>query len=102
MVPLNLQSVTEFVENHIGQFHQSRLDKVQNISLNEILLKKNPYLYKAKNLNSPEEIIKNVLEPFISSSEETQFGNWLERLAIFINDSVYQGRKAAVEGVDLD
>lgn len=90
------------MEAHIGEFHQSRLEKVQNITLKEILLSKNPYLFKAKNMTRADEVIKSVLDAFISSSEEGKFGNWLERLAIYINDSVYQGRKAGIDGVDLD
>lgn len=38
----------------------------------------------------------------ISSSEETLFWNWLEWLAIYINGIVYNGRKSAVEGIDLE
>ena len=48
------------------------------------------------------EIIKDILNAYISSSEEGVFGNWLERLAIFINDNVFHGRKAGVSGIDLD
>ena len=102
MTPLNLQAVTEYVEEKIGEFHLSRLEKVQNIKLSDILLDKNPYLFKAKNITSPDEVIRSTLDALISSSEETKFGDWMERLAIFINDSVFQGRKAAVEGMDLD
>lgn len=46
--------------------------------------------------------IEGVLNAFISSSEEGIFGNWLERLVIFINDLVYQGRKAGIDSIDLD
>jgi hypothetical protein len=102
MPNLSLRDVTQYVEQNIGEFHQSRLDKVRNITLNEILLSKNPYLFKAKNVTRADEFIQSVLDAFISSSEEGKFGNWLERLAIYINDSVYQGRKAGIDGIDLD
>lgn len=102
MVKLDLAKVTEYVEKNIANFHQSRLDKVNSIQLKDVLKSKNPYLFKAKNVNQSREIIEGILNAFISSSEEGIFGNWLERLAIFINDSVYSGRKAAIDGIDLD
>jgi hypothetical protein len=42
-------------------------------------------LFKAKYLQTSEEIVKQLIEAYISSSEETMFGDWLEGLAIFIN-----------------
>jgi len=37
----------------------------------------------------------------LSSGEETRFGDFLERLAIFINEKVYGGKKASAPGIDL-
>ncbi len=102
MKKLNLKSVTQYVEKNIGEFHQKRLDIVNGIKLKEVLKSKNPYLFKAKNVSSANEIVEGILDAYLSSSEEGIFGNWLERLAIFINDSVYKGRKAGIEGMDLD
>ena len=102
MQPLNLQNITQYVENNIGEFHQSRLDKINSIKLKQVLRAKNPYLFKAKNVTTANEIVEGIINAFLSSSEEGIFGNWLERLAIYINDSVYQGRKAGIDGIDLD
>jgi hypothetical protein len=102
MKKINLKSVTQYVEKNIGEFHQKRLDIVNGIKLKEVLKSKNPYLFKAKNVSSANEIVEGILAAYLSSSEEGIFGNWLERLAIFINDSVYKGRKAGIEGLDLD
>lgn len=102
MKNLDLTNVTQYVENNIGEFHQRRLDVVNKIKLKEVIKSKNPYLFRAKNVSSANEIVEGILNAYLSSSEEGVFGNWLERLAIFINDSVYQGRKALVDGIDLD
>ncbi|MGA2822484.1 MAG: PmeII family type II restriction endonuclease [Bacteroidales bacterium] len=102
MKKLNLKNVTLYVKENIGEFHQRRLDIVNSIKLKEVLKSKNPYLFKAKNVSSANEIVEGILNAFLSSSEEGIFGNWLERLAIFINDSVFDGRKAGIEGIDLD
>lgn len=102
MPPLNLRSVTLFVEQNIREFHISRLAKLHDIRLKDVLRAKNPYLFKAKNVTTANEIIGGILSAYLSSSEEGAFGNWLERLAIFVNDSVYNGRKGLAEGIDLD
>jgi hypothetical protein len=46
--------------------------------------------------------IIELLNAYISSSEETMFGDWLEGLAIFINEKVYGGRKSGIKGIDLE
>jgi len=102
MKKLDLKKVTQYVEENIGDFHSKRLEKVNSIKLHDVLKSKNPYLFRAKNVVTASEIIEAILSAYISSGEETTFGNWLERLAIFINKSVFEGRKAGVEGNDLD
>ena len=42
------------------------------------------------------------MDAFISSNEETIFGDWLEGLALFINERVYGGAKSTTTGIDLD
>lgn len=49
-----------------------------------LLKRKNPYLFRAKNIQTSGEFVKYALDAFLSSSEETMFGNFLERLAIHI------------------
>jgi hypothetical protein len=41
-------------------------------------------------------------DAFISSQEETIFGDWLEGLAIYINGKVYDGLKSGIPGIDLE
>jgi hypothetical protein len=97
-----IDAITKYVQENISDFHNKRLEKVNSIELRDVLKTKNPYLFRAKNVTTASEIIEGILTAFLSSSEEGIFGNWLERLAIYINDSVYKGRKAAVDGIDLD
>jgi len=49
-----------------------------------------------------EQIIKGLVDAHISSNEETIFGDWLEGLAIFINQTVYGGYKSGITGIDLE
>jgi hypothetical protein len=102
MSKLNLKDVTHYVENNIGIFHQKRIDSLNKLKLKTVLKKKNPYLFKAKYLLTAEQIVKGLTDAFISSNEETIFGDWLEGLAIFINSKVYKGRKSGITGIDLE
>lgn len=102
MNPLNLNDVTRYVEQNIGTFHQKRILSIDNLQLESVLKRKNPYLFKAKNVLTAEQIIKTLVDAHISSNEETVFGDWLEGLAIFINSQVYGGWKSGITGVDLE
>ncbi|MCU0433849.1 MAG: cytosolic protein [Bacteroidia bacterium] len=99
---LNLRSVQQYVENNISVFHNKRIESLNSLKLNTILKRKNPYLYKAKNILTTGDIVKNILDAHLSSQEETIFGDWLEGLAIFINQQVYGGKKSGITGIDLE
>lgn len=102
MKQLNLKDVTKYVEDNIGTFHQKRIAGLNDLKLKKVLGKKNPYLFKAKYILTAQDIIKSLTDAFISSQEETIFGDWLEGLAIFINGKVFDGRKSGIPGIDLE
>ena len=102
MTPLSLSDVSKYVENNIGTFHQKRIASLDGLSLSKVLKRKNPYLFKAKYVLTAEEIVRGLVDAHISSNEETIFGDWLEGLAIFINEKVYSGRKSGINGIDLE
>ena len=103
MKKLNLQQIYEYVEKHISIFHQRRLDYVQNkVDLLKILKQKNPYLSKAKNVLTAQDLVKGFLDAFLQSQEETLFGDFIEGLAIFVCDKVYGAKKSELTGVDLE
>lgn len=94
--------VLEYVEKNIGIFHSKRIQSLDTLKLSRVLRRKNPYLYKAKNVLTADEIVRSIVDAHISSSEEGIFGDWLEGLAIFINQKVYSGWKSGIIGVDLE
>jgi len=102
MEMLNLKDVAKYVEENIGTFHQKRISSLDSLKLSKVLKRKNPYLFKAKYVLTAEEIIRGLVDAHISSNEETIFGDWLEGLAIFINNKVYGGWKSGIKGIDLE
>ncbi|MFA6278440.1 MAG: PmeII family type II restriction endonuclease, partial [Pedobacter sp.] len=102
MDKLNLKDVSQYVEQNIGTFHQKRIQSLDDLKLTKVLRRKNPYLYKAKYVLTADEIVRGIVDAQISSNEETIFGDWLEGLAIFINERVFGGRKSGIAGIDLE
>lgn len=102
MKPITQQEITDYVEANIQNFHQRRLENLQKLKLMDVIRRKNPYLFKAKNINTAQNFVKTILDAFLSSQEEGIFGGFLEELAIFICAQVYGGQKSSAEGIDLE
>lgn len=102
MGQLNLKDVINYVERNIGSFHMKRLQSLQVLKLRQILIRKNPYLFRAKNILTAHDLVKTLLDAHLSSQEETIFGEFLEGLAIFVCAKMYNGKKSAAEGIDLE
>src|SRR3990172_8883972 len=102
MNPIGINEVVKYVEQNIGRFHTKRLQNLDELRLHKILKRKNPYLFKAKNILTAQDLVKVLLDAHLSSQEETIFGDFLEGLAIFICGRVYDGKKSAAEGIDLE
>jgi hypothetical protein len=102
MEKLNLNDISQYVEQNIGIFHQKRIQSLDSLKLSQVLKRKNPYLFKAKYVLTADQIVRGIVDAHISSNEETIFGDWLEGLAIFINGKVYGGYKSGITGIDLE
>lgn len=101
MNPLDLAVVRDYVNENIVDFHQRKIKSLEELRLAK-LLTKNPYLFKAKHITTAGELITNLLEAFLSSSEEKLFGDFLEGLAVSIAQQTCAGHKSAAAGVDLE
>lgn len=94
--------ISRFIEANIPTFHQRRLDSLGGLKLKNVLKRKNPYLFKAKNVNTAAELVKGILDAHLSSQEETIFGAFLENVAVYTCSLAYQGIKSGIEGIDLE
>lgn len=91
-----------FIEEQIQTYHDKILTRLESLKLKDILKRKNPYLFRVKNLNTSHELVKSILDAHLSSQEEGIFGGLLEELAIFICQRAYGGIKSSAEGIDLE
>ena len=94
--------IIKYVSEHICEFHTKRLASLQSQDIGKLLRRKNPYLFKSKNVLTASELVHTILDAHLSSAEETIFGDFLERLAIFIATKSFGGQKSTTEGIDLD
>ena len=98
-----LEKTRKFVAENIQPgFHDKRLASFERLRLRTVLKRKNPYLFRAKSVNSAPEMVRQLLDAHLSSNEETLFGEFLESLAIFVCQEVYGGQKSTTEGIDLE
>jgi hypothetical protein len=99
---MNQEKLKKYIENNIGDFHKRRIESIGKLKLSIVLKKKNPYLFKAKNVETSEQIVRGIVDAFLSSKEEAMFGDFLEGLAIYICSDTYNGKKSAANGIDLE
>lgn len=59
----------------LEEFYKRRQAKLSELKLLEILRRKNPYLYRARGVKSAAEIVQEMLEAFVTSSDEGIFGD---------------------------
>lgn len=94
----NEQLVVKAISKALQVFYDSLINSIDGLDLSKVLKKKNPYLYRAKAMNRAEDIVEAILSAYVSSSEETIFGNvFFEPIA----KAVTGGDKALAEGIDI-
>lgn len=102
MNKINLNQVEEFVKENVQTFHNSRLKRLEETNLKELLKRKNPYLFKAKNILTAQDLVVSFLDAQLSSSEEKIFGDFLENLAIFVAHKTLGAVKSSSHGIDFE
>ncbi len=78
-MPLNStydeQTVIQAIASALETFYGTLIEKIDGLNIQQIIKRKNPYLYRAKAMQNASEIVESILTAFVSSSEETIFGN---------------------------
>jgi hypothetical protein len=100
------------LEAQIGKlldcFFIRRISLLQTLELDAKIRRKNPYLIRAIGIASADEIVKELLDAHISSSNETLFGNeFFEPLAKWVAEQAFSDQPGTAvtlsdgEGVDI-
>ncbi len=96
------KKIEQFVRDNIVTFQLNRIKNLKKLELKLLLRRKNPYLFRAKNLNLATNLISALLDAHLSSSEEGSFGGFLEKLAIYVAEITGGGHKSAAQGIDIE
>lgn len=101
-MPINTQydedAVIKAIAISLENFYANLITKLDEINIRKILKRKNPYLFRAKAMCSASDIVEAILSAYISSSEETIFGNvFFEPIAL----AASSGQKSLTEGIDI-
>ncbi len=98
MANIAAHKLEELIKKHLGEFYSRRIAKLTGLNLTEALSKKNPDLFRAKGVQQASEIVAELLQAYISSSDETIFGDaFFEPIA----KAVSGGQTGGGEGIDM-
>lgn len=95
---MDTKELETLISNCLQDFYERRLQKVKTLKLKNSLRRKNPYLFRALGTDKAAEIVERLLTDYISSSDETIFGDaFFEPIA-----RIASGNKVSdAEGVDF-
>lgn len=99
---MNKAELQQFINDNISDFHSNRIRFIQGIKFSDALKRNNPYLFRTKNILTAGDFVNNIIDAYLSSQEETLFGEFLEKLAIFVCKESRGGYKSRIEGIDME
>lgn len=67
-----------------------------------LLGRKNPFLFRIRGMTKADDVVRNMIEATLSSSEETMFGDIFEACAEIACRHGRNGLKSGIEGIDLE
>ena len=92
------EAIVQAIASALDEFYTALIGKIDKLNINSVIKRKNPYLFRAKAMNGAAQIVDAILAAFVSSSEETIFGNvFFEPIATAASN----GQKALAEGIDI-
>lgn len=71
----NEEAIVEAIATALDNFYTNLISNIDKLNIKKVMKRKNPYLFRAKAMNGAAQIIDAILAAFVSSSEETIFGN---------------------------
>jgi hypothetical protein len=69
-----------FVQDTVADFHERRIQRLSTLKLDKVLARKNPYLLKAKSLDTPRQLVTELLDSHLAPQEAGIFGSVMEQI----------------------
>lgn len=98
---MNLNEVEQYVNENLNEFYDKRVQFISRLQLSD-LTSRNSYLFCVQGVTRVSTLIERTMAHFLSSSEEKDFGDFLEGLAIFVARKAVGGWKSSSPGLDLE
>ncbi len=95
---MNQSELEALIRQSLDDFYQRRIKKLSELKLSAVLRKKNPYLLRAVGVQKASEIVEEVLKAYMSSSDETIFGDAFFEPIVRLCSG---GRVSDSDGVDV-
>ena len=98
MRPINPEQLEALIKQQLDVFYNRRIQTLSNLDLWKTLQRKNPYPFRAIGMQNGSEIVKQLLQVYISASDEGIFGD-----AFFepIVKAIRKGVEANEVGMDI-
>ena len=101
-------SLDQEIQRLLNILYDKRFKKLNEVDLKR-LLKKNPYLFRSIGIDDPNVLVEAMLDAFLSSSDETYFGNdffeplayWTAKNAVLVDDKERVVTVGSASGTDL-
>ena len=90
------------VNTAVALFPARVRQKIETQSPKKVIAGKNPFLFRARVKSDANLLATMMIDAFLSSSEETMFGNVLEEIAIAVCFHAKGGRKSSTANIDLE
>ncbi|MEK9137381.1 MAG: PmeII family type II restriction endonuclease, partial [Bacteroidota bacterium] len=95
---MDTATLEKAISDSLGKFHRQRLLAAQKLRALPLVLRKNPYLYRALGHEVAADLMAALLASHLKESDETIFGNtFFEPLALMASG----GHQSEAPGVDI-
>jgi hypothetical protein len=98
-----INELNSYLDITFPKYYSRKIEMIENINLYDLLTNQDIYYQSIQKTLFAQDLVKNILDAYLQSQEETLFGDFLEGVAIFVCQKVFGGIKSRVlEGIDLE
>lgn len=83
-----INQISEYVEQHIGEFHAARLEKLKKLDLKKLLTRKNPYQIKAMRAMTVGGFVEFLIDDALYKINNDLFKDWMTDVALFVLQTI--------------
>lgn len=72
---METERLERIIQDCLNSFCRARIAALDSLDLKKVLRRKNPYLFRASGISNAADMVEQLLNAHVSSSDETIFGN---------------------------